>query len=290
MHNVEKGRTYTNLEAYTACRLIPLGKKPGVKPIGVSEVLWRIIGKAIPRLLPNGSPREPEDPKIYPQATIISNREPEPKTYDSQAKFRWTNNKIPCSFYTFETKTKSVWSSAVGEKIFPPIEGKQTSTCLEIRFCDFCCSEVLVWKWRRMNLKVFEKPSILKSLLFPCVRKVRSLLREVKTDKKSRSVEMVSNYTWHTLLLLVLSILLRTRTVHPEVSFITYSALSAPPYFCCTFCGNFWKVRKNIPVFENDSRRLLKSIIISTGSFHRQHNGVGVGEKKRKERKRLCTG
>ena len=58
--------------------------------------------------------REPEAPTIYPQATKISNREPEPKTYDSQAKFRWTNNKIPYSFCTFETKTESVWSSAVG--------------------------------------------------------------------------------------------------------------------------------------------------------------------------------
>ena len=53
---VENGRTYTNLEAYTACRLIPLDENPGVKPIGVGEVLRRIIGKAIPRLLPNGSP------------------------------------------------------------------------------------------------------------------------------------------------------------------------------------------------------------------------------------------
>lgn len=37
----------TNLEAYVACRLIPLDKKPGVRPIGVGEVLRRIIGKAI---------------------------------------------------------------------------------------------------------------------------------------------------------------------------------------------------------------------------------------------------
>ena len=37
------------LEAYTACRLIPLDKdgKGGVRPIGVGEVLRRIIGKAI---------------------------------------------------------------------------------------------------------------------------------------------------------------------------------------------------------------------------------------------------
>ena len=38
----------TNIEAYTACRLIPLEKKPsGVRPIGIGEVLRRIIGKAV---------------------------------------------------------------------------------------------------------------------------------------------------------------------------------------------------------------------------------------------------
>ena len=35
------------LEAFTACRLIPLNKDPGARPIGVSEVPCRIIGKAI---------------------------------------------------------------------------------------------------------------------------------------------------------------------------------------------------------------------------------------------------
>jgi len=37
----------TSLEAYTACRLIPLNKNPGVRPIGIGEVLRRIIGKSI---------------------------------------------------------------------------------------------------------------------------------------------------------------------------------------------------------------------------------------------------
>ena len=32
--------------AYTACRLIPLNKCPGVRPIGIGEVVRRIIGKA----------------------------------------------------------------------------------------------------------------------------------------------------------------------------------------------------------------------------------------------------
>ena len=35
------------LEAYTSCRLIPLNKNPGVRPIGVGEVLRRLIGKVI---------------------------------------------------------------------------------------------------------------------------------------------------------------------------------------------------------------------------------------------------
>ena len=44
---VEINNSTTNIEAYLSCRLIPLDKKPGVRPIGVGEVLRRIIGKAI---------------------------------------------------------------------------------------------------------------------------------------------------------------------------------------------------------------------------------------------------
>ena len=33
--------------AYTSCRLIPLDKCPGVRPIGIGEVVRRIIGKAV---------------------------------------------------------------------------------------------------------------------------------------------------------------------------------------------------------------------------------------------------
>ena len=36
-----------SLQAYVACRLIPLDKRPGVRPIGIGEVVRRIIGKAI---------------------------------------------------------------------------------------------------------------------------------------------------------------------------------------------------------------------------------------------------
>ena len=37
----------SSLQAYTACRLIPLDKCPGVRPIGIGEVARRIIGKAV---------------------------------------------------------------------------------------------------------------------------------------------------------------------------------------------------------------------------------------------------
>ena len=36
-----------SLRTYNACRLIPLDKRPGVRPIGVSEVARRIIGRTI---------------------------------------------------------------------------------------------------------------------------------------------------------------------------------------------------------------------------------------------------
>ena len=40
-----------SLEAFLSCRLIPLDKSPGVRPIGVSEVLRRIVGKAVMEIL-----------------------------------------------------------------------------------------------------------------------------------------------------------------------------------------------------------------------------------------------
>ena len=35
------------MEAYVSCRLIPLDKNPGVRPIDVGEVLRKIVGKCI---------------------------------------------------------------------------------------------------------------------------------------------------------------------------------------------------------------------------------------------------
>ncbi|MCP4494129.1 MAG: hypothetical protein GY820_43525, partial [Gammaproteobacteria bacterium] len=35
------------LDAYVNCRLIPLNKNPGVRPIGIGETFRRIVGKAV---------------------------------------------------------------------------------------------------------------------------------------------------------------------------------------------------------------------------------------------------
>jgi len=37
----------TSLDAFIACRLIPLDKNPGVRPIGICECLTRLVGKAV---------------------------------------------------------------------------------------------------------------------------------------------------------------------------------------------------------------------------------------------------
>jgi hypothetical protein len=39
------------LSAFVACRLIPLDKDPGIRPIGIGEVPRRIIAKAILRVV-----------------------------------------------------------------------------------------------------------------------------------------------------------------------------------------------------------------------------------------------
>ena len=47
IEKITSNQNSNSIEAYTACRLIPLDKSPGVRPIGVGEVLRRIIGKSI---------------------------------------------------------------------------------------------------------------------------------------------------------------------------------------------------------------------------------------------------
>ena len=43
----------SSLESFVACRLIPLDIKPGLRLIGVGEVLWRIAAKAVMMLFKN---------------------------------------------------------------------------------------------------------------------------------------------------------------------------------------------------------------------------------------------
>ena len=47
----EKNENPDSIESLVGCRLIPLSKDPGVRPIGISEVLRRIIGKAVTNII-----------------------------------------------------------------------------------------------------------------------------------------------------------------------------------------------------------------------------------------------
>ena len=62
------------------------------------------------------------------------------------------------------------------------------------------------------------------------------------------------------------SILLRTQTVHSKVLLPFIQRYLRLPIFC----GNFWKARKNIPVFENDSQKQFKIIFQSLVNLQRR--------------------
>ena len=46
-----QGKTVKHLEAFLVCRLLPLDRQPGVRPIGTGEVLRRVIEKMVMKLL-----------------------------------------------------------------------------------------------------------------------------------------------------------------------------------------------------------------------------------------------
>ena len=48
---VDTTKDETPLKVFLACRLIPLDKNPGLRPIGVREVLRRIAGKAVMKVV-----------------------------------------------------------------------------------------------------------------------------------------------------------------------------------------------------------------------------------------------
>ena len=82
-------------------------------------------------------------------------------------------------------------------------------------------------------------------------------MHEVKTEKKSRSVEKQAGFKLHVTSVcsqlckfVVFSILLRTQTVHLEVSFITYSVLSTSSlFFAVRFVRTFERFAKHSSCF-----------------------------------------
>ena len=53
------------MEAFLACRLIPLDKNPGLRPIGVGEVLRRIAGKVVIKVVKEDVRKAAGDLQLY---------------------------------------------------------------------------------------------------------------------------------------------------------------------------------------------------------------------------------
>ena len=143
---------------------------------------------------------------------------------------------------------KSLVVSRKQKKIFPPIKGK---ACLEISFCYFHCSavEVSCLKMVSNEFNSLSKTFAIKIVTFPSTLEMLGYYYTITICEKARGFKLHMTNAIYFCKFVAFSILPRTQPVHSEVSFIIYSALSTPPYFCCTFCGHFWRARKNIPVF-----------------------------------------
>ena len=149
-----------------------------------NRALWTVYTLSPPlglhwyaRLLPNGHPcaRVTYD---LPSGDQNSNKEPEwvPKTFDSQAKFQWTNNKIPCSFCTLKHQWKTFDHQPYAKKYF-----WRYKVNAQHYFCDFSWRAVevsglkMVLKefnslWKNFDNKIMTFPSVLKRLGHYCMK------------------------------------------------------------------------------------------------------------------------
>ena len=128
------------------------------------------------------------------------------------------------------------------KKIFPPIKGTQTSTCLATVQLKF-----LVSKWPQMNLTVLQKPSIIKSRPFPQHQKCQvtiacSKMIQSRDAWKSKRFQITHDKKYFIFNFASLQCFLccyehEQYTQRFILLFIQrYLRL---PIFCCMFCGNF---------------------------------------------------
>ena len=136
----------------------------------------------------------PGAPSIYPRATKISNRE-------SNGRLKLMILKRPSSEKTAKFPVHfALWNDNVKrlivghrQKNISAYKGIHTALCLEIRFCDFHCRAVEVPRQKMASNAFNSLRKNFDNKTFSA-RNVRSLLHEVKTDKKSRSVEKQADF------------------------------------------------------------------------------------------------
>ena len=225
----------------------------------------------------------PKAPTIFPWATKISNREPEwpPKTYDSahSTLLKW-KQKI------------SVWSSAEGQKnisiklifsIFFIKVNRQARIVLKFASVTSAAVQLkfLFWKWGKLmnfqwSLKTLQNQNYDFSF---SVRNFRSLLHEVKTDKKSKSMkkqEVHATYSMLTLLLEVWSVFYLAMNSNGTLGgffdhlfSIIYASLSFAVHFVATFERFIFldsSLARNVVCYTKDFviRRFVKTRLYCT--------------------------